>query len=79
MAKQIMTRSGKNASEVRRKWAWENPHTVIDNITFNGITPQGAREYMIFYHKREKESKKSKTVKRLKSKGARFGKASVRK
>lgn len=66
---QITIRHGPTIKEVRRAWMWDNPDTVVTDITFNGTTSYGGREYMVFWRKRKRTSKKQRHIKSLKSWG----------
>ncbi len=74
----VITRIGKSLKEVRSKWNWENPDTVINRIRYNGKTSSGKKEYMIFFSKRINPSKITKKINELKSKGAEWGKPTLR-
>lgn len=66
----VSIRHGPTVKEVRRAWMWDYPDTVVADIAFNGTTPYGGREYMVFWRKRKRESKRSKLVVSLKERGA---------
>lgn len=76
--KQLLIRHGRNKDEVLRRWQWNYPNTVVDNITYNGKTESGEREYFIFYHDRKRPSKKSKDIQRLKARGVEYGRSTLR-
>jgi len=67
---QINIRHGPHLKEVRRAWMWDHPGTVVTAITFNGVHPSGQREYMVFWRKRKRPSKKQRYIESLKARGA---------
>jgi len=67
-------RRGKNASEIKSKWMFDYPNTVVERVQKIGKTTDGKENYYhIFYHERQKESKRSKTIRRIRSQGGKHG------
>ena len=67
-------RYGKTAKEIRQKWMFNHPNTVISKIQKIGKTSDGLEYYYhVFYHERVKDSKLAKTIRRIREKGGKYG------
>jgi len=53
---------------------FDYPNTVVEKVQKIGKTADGKKNYYhVFYHERKKESRRSKTIRKIRSQGGKYG------